>query len=354
MLKKLEDFPDNEVLETYYKCRHYLQMHDNIMISYSGGSDSDIILDIVMRVINEDKELFKNKKVQVVFYDTGIEYDATKKHLDDVEKKYGIKIERIRADKPVPLGCKEYGLPFLSKLASELIERLQKHNFDFKNDGNKSYEELKEKYKGIDSALGWWCNEYPNRKGRVSHFNINAFKYLKEFMIENPPDFKISNKCCKGAKKDPSKKYQEENKIDLKILGLRSAEGGVRTTAIKSCFTDNGLDMNKPSEYRPIWRFDNNTKQKYKEICDVKYSDCYEKYGFTRTGCCACPFGSKFDDELNEIQKHEPKLYNAVNNIFGKSYEYTRKYKKFKEELKEKNRKTKRPIKPLKGQINMF
>lgn len=73
-----------------------------------------------------------------------------------------------------------------------------------------------------------------------------------------------------------------------------------------------------------------------------------------RINGCACPFGSKFDDELNEIQKHEPKLYNAVNNIFGKSYEYTRKYKKFKEELKEKNRKTKRPIKPLKGQINMF
>ena len=340
-------FPDNDVVDAFYKCRKHLAEHKNVMISYSGGADSDIVLDFIVRTM-EDKswaDLLKNTKINYVFYDTGIEYDATKRHIDEVEKKYDIKIERVKADMPVPLGCKTYGLPFLSKFASEMIERLQKHNFDFKNDGNKSFEELSEKYTGLGGALTWWCNKYPNREGRCSHFNINAFKYLKEFMIENPPDFKISNKCCKGAKKDPSKKYQKANNIDLKILGLRHAEGGIRATNIKSCFTDNGAG--EMDEYRPIWHFTDQTKEKYKKICEVKYSDCYEKYGFTRTGCAGCPFNSKFNDEIEELKQHEPKLYIAINSIFGKSYEYTRKYKDFKEQMKREKRE-------LKGQTCMF
>lgn len=355
---ELEYFPNNDVIDAFYKCRRHLADHNNIMISYSGGADSDIILDFVVRTLQDKRyhEFLKDKNVKFVFYDTGIEYDATKRHIDEIEKKYGITIERIKADKPVPLGCKEYGLPFLSKFASDMIERLQDRNFDFQNDGLLTYEELKEKYKDVDSALGWWCNKYPARQGRVSHFNINAFKYLKEFMILNPPDFKISNKCCKGAKKDPSKKFQKENKIDLKILGLRKAEGGIRTTAIKSCFKEG--DKYKIDEYFPIWWFDNNTKEQYKNTYGIKYSDCYEKYGFTRTGCAGCPFGSKFDEELVEIKKHEPNLYIAINNIFGKSYEYTRKYKQFKEEMKQENRRlkeeAKKKNKQLKGQMKMF
>lgn len=354
---KLDNFPNNDVIDAYYKCRTYLSNHKNIMVSYSGGADSDIVIDFVIKTLEDKhyKDLLKNKNIRFVFYDTGIEYDATKRHIDEVEKKYGIEIERIKAEIPVPLGCKEYGLPFLSKFASEMIERLQKHNFDFKNDGWKSFEELKEKYPKAVCALAWWCNTYPARAGKVSTFNINAFKYLKDFMIENPPDFKISNKCCKGAKKDPSKEYQKKNKIDLKILGLRKAEGGIRTAAIKSCFREGG--KYKVDEYFPIWWFTDDTKEQYKSLCGIKYSDCYEKYGFKRTGCAGCPFSSKFDEELEEIKQHEPKLYIAINNIFGKSYEYTRKYKKYKEEMKDKFRKTKKKTPEnviLENQISIF
>ena len=50
-----------------------------------------------------------------------------------------------------------------------------------------------------------------------------------------------------------------------------------------------------------------------------------------RTGCAGCPFGRDFEKELEIIKKYEPQLYKAVTNIFGDSYEYTRKYRKFKE-----------------------
>ena len=61
----------------------------------------------------------------------------------------------------------------------------------------------------------------------------------------------------------------------------------------------------------------------------MQNSRCYTEYGLKRTGCAGCPFGKDFEFELEVIQKYEPKLYKAVNNIFGDSYEYTRKYREF-------------------------
>ena len=59
------------------------------------------------------------------------------------------------------------------------------------------------------------------------------------------------------------------------------------------------------------------------------HSRCYTAYGLKRTGCAGCPFGRDFEYELEVIKEHEPKLYRAVNTIFGSSYEYTRKYREF-------------------------
>ena len=61
--------------------------YKNIACSISGGSDSDVMLDIIY---NCDKD----KKVHYIWFDTGLEYGATKKHLLYLENKYGIKIER--------------------------------------------------------------------------------------------------------------------------------------------------------------------------------------------------------------------------------------------------------------------
>lgn len=65
-------------------------------------------------------------------------------------------------------------------------------------------------------------------------------------------------------------------------------------------------------------------------------SKCYTEYGLKRTGCAGCPFGRDFEYELEVIQKYEPKLYKAVNNIFGDSYEYTRKYREFVKKMNKK------------------
>ena len=49
-------------------------------------------------------------------------------------------------------------------------------------------------------------------------------------------------------------------------------------------------------------------------------------------------FGRNFETELKVVKQYEPNMYKAVNSIFGDSFEYTRQYRKFCKEMKEKNK----------------
>lgn len=286
-------------------------LYSKIVCSVSGGSDSDVVVDICTKCDRDNK-------IKYVWFDTGLEYQATKDHLKKLELKYGIQIKSYKAIKTIPASCKEYGQPFISKQVSEFIRRLQNHNFTWED---KSFEDLYEEYPKCKSALEWWCNTKNS-----SMFSISQNKWLKEFMIKNPPTFRISNLCCKYAKKNVSKQVIKDFNADLNITGIRKAEGGVRSIAYKNCFDENPGECDN---YRPIFWYLNNTKDVYKKYYEIEYSRCYTEYGLKRTGCCGCPYGRDFEFELEVIQKYEPKLYTAVNNIFGESYEYTRKYKEF-------------------------
>lgn len=286
--------------------------YKRIVCSISGGSDSDIVLDICRRCD-------KDNKITYIWFDTGLEYQATKEHLRYLQEKYQIAIKPYKSIKPIPSTCREYGQPFLSKLVSEFIKRLQNHNFQWE-DG--SFDELNEKYPDCKSALEWWCEH----KGGNSRFNISRNKWLKEFIIENPPEFDISNMCCQYAKKDIFHNLIKDFGYELNIQGVRKSEGGVRTAAYKNCFTEH---VGECDDYRPVFWYKDENKRNYEKHFGITHSRCYTEYGLKRTGCAGCPFGKDFEFELQMIKKHEPNLFKAVNNIFGESYEYTRKYRKF-------------------------
>lgn len=331
---KLEDCPNVATYEAICKTERHLLLHDNIMVALSGGADSDVVLDLILRVAKAYS--ISMDKFHFVFFDTGIEYQATKDHLCYLENKYGITIERVRAIKPVPLGCKQYGVPFWNKYVSDMIERLQRHNFKWED---KPFEILIRKYPKCRGALRWWCNDFAVKKGKDgnvvrSKFNINYISYLKEYMIINKPNFKISAKCCKGAKKDNAKKYIKENNIDLNCLGIRKAEGGIRATSYTSCFDENNEGANV---FRPIFWFTDKNRQEYENFYGITHSCCYTKYGLKRTGCAGCPFGKDFEAELENARINEPKLHKAINSIFWNSYEYTREYLRFRRNMKIKN-----------------
>lgn len=335
-LKIATDIKSNNLIRALYKtemvCPVKLQeARGVILVSVSGGSDSDIVVDLVERHKGD-------ADVKYVWYNTGLEYEATKRHLTYLENRYGIQIERMNAVMPIPLSCKKRGVPFLSKDASQKIYRLQKHGFKWED---KPLDELLKEYTNCKSALGWWCGD-----GKLS---INNFAYLKEFMIENPPDFLISDYCCAGAKKRTYKRAVKKYRATLNITGIRRAEGGARATTIKSCFrpaTDDHI-----AEYYPLFFFTDKDKREYEQEHDIKHSDCYNVYGLKRTGCAACPFGSGFEKELETIKKHEPQLYKAANAIFGKSYEYTRKYREYKERRKKEAREAKKQCKGQQGKL---
>lgn len=151
-----------------------------IVCSISGGSDSDIMLDIVWKCD-------KDNKVNYVWFDTGLEYQATKEHLKYLENKYQIRIQTYKAIKPIPISCMEYGQPFLSKYVSEMLGRLQRHNFKFED---KSFDELILEYPNCKIALNWWCNHSDNVNKQESRFNISRNKWLKEYIILNPHNSK--------------------------------------------------------------------------------------------------------------------------------------------------------------------
>ena len=316
----IENSPDNFVIRgALYRCYEIFESHKKVLCMVSGGSDSDVAVDMIIRCGGKEKTDF-------LFIDTGLEYDATKKHLDFLEDKYGIKIFRKKAVKSIPASVREFGVPFWSKYASEMIYRLQSHGFQFEDE---PYDVLMERYPNCKTALGWWCNK---SKG-TTMFTIDRAPFLKEFMVSNPPQFKISNKCCDYAKKKSSAEFQKEKEYDLCCVGVRKSEGGVRASH-KTCFTDTG----STHQFRPIFWLRDSDKYEYCHFYGVSHSACYYEYGLQRTGCFGCPFGKRFEQELIEIEEYEPKLLKAANSIFGESYEYTRRYLSFREEMRNRER----------------
>lgn len=322
LLATCEQFGNLVMFDSFIKAKKTIDVKQRIVCAISGGADSDVVLDILTK-------LDPHNKIKYVWFNTGIETEATKRHLDYLESKYGIVIERIPAKIPVPLGCKKYGVPFWSKYVSEMIYRLQKHGFQWKDE---DFETLYARYPACKGALRWWCNKFENTKHGTSKFNIDYVRGLKEYMTAFPPTFKISGKCCNGAKKDIAKRFLTEYAADLNILGIRKAEGGIRSSAYKSCF-DPAKDSETWGNYRPIFWYSDEDRRTYEKAFDVKHSDCYCKYGLDRTGCAGCPFGKNFETELEIYRIHEPKLYKAINKIFGDSYEYTRRFLEFREGL---------------------
>lgn len=327
--------------------------YQNICCSISGGSDSDVVMDLCSKLAE-----VCGKKITYCFCNTGLESKWTIAHLDELEQRYHTKIERIRPDVPVPLAVREHGQPFLSKQVSENIMRLQAHGFQYEDD---TFQNLLDKYceksdkpasgyahyngayyRGCYSALEWWCNE----KGEKSQFNINYNKGLKEFLIKNPPTFKIANICCFESKKKPMHDYlfhpgTNELRFDLVVIGVRKQEGGVRKAAYHNCFSPTKSMIKKGeniqyAEYRPLFFYSDKDKAQYVEHFGITHSKLYgPEYGLKRTGCCGCPFGQNSAEELEALERNEPQLTKAAKNIFRDSIAYEEQYQAFRKNMKE-------------------
>lgn len=124
------------------------------------------------------------------------------------------------------------------------------------------------------------------------------------------------------------------------ITGIRQAEGVIRSAVYKTCFSES--KSKGCNTFRQVFWYTDGDKKDYEQMFDVQHSRCYTEYGLRRTGCVGCPFSKHINEELAIIKEHEPNLYKAAVNIFGKSYEYTAKYRAFVKKMKTKEKEQKK------------
>lgn len=314
--------------------------HPNAVCSYSGGSDSDILLHLIESV----REEFELPPVKYAFFNTGLEMKAIKQHVRDMAEKYNVEITEYRPKKNIVLATREYGLPFVSKIMSAGLEGVQKKNiplsiydeYNGADDKAAKYQELTERYPGCKTTINFLC--CCNSKGEPRpdiQLVINSSDYMLDFIKENPIPFKVSNRCCEICKKNTAHSVQKN--FDMVITGERRDEGGMRSVPKKDstsmCFSETA---DGKFRLRPLYYVSDKDKAWYKEYYGIRYSDAYEVYGLTRTGCCGCAISAKAVEDLEKIRPYEPNLVKAAWNVFGASYIYRQQYNEYRKMRREK------------------
>ena len=335
-----------------------LKEHPNAVCSYSGGADSDIMI----HMIETARQIFNLPPVHYAFFNTGLEMQATKDHVKATAEKYVVEITEYRPKINIVMASRKYGVPFVSKIMSGGLSEWQKKKiplsiadeYDQAEDKAAKRKELKERYPHCEQVINFLCccNAAGEPRPNIQ-LVINSSKYMKDFIAECPPDFKISAKCCDYCKKQIA--HSVEKNFDMVITGERRDEGGMRSVPRKDnttmCFTETAEGKFR---LRPLFYVTDADKAWYKDYYGIRYSDAYEVYGLTRTGCCGCPISYKAIEDLEKIRPYEPVLVKAAWNIFGKSYEYRQKYNEYKRARMEAEKANAEMPKELDGQINWF
>ena len=292
------------------------------------------------------RKAFDLPPIKYVFFNTGLEMKATKDHVKRASEKYGVEIKTVRPKVNIVQAVRKYGIPFVSKIMSAGLEEWQKKGVPLTiadeyaeaEDKAGKRKELRERYPHCESVINFLCCCNSEGEPRPNiQLVINSSKYMLDFLKENPPCFRVSAKCCDYCKKQVAHSIQKD--YEMIITGERRDEGGMRSVPRKDntalCF---GETASGQWRLRPLYYVSDKDKAWYKEKYGISYSDAYEVYGLTRTGCCGCPISYKAIDDLKLIEPYEPNVVKAAWNIFGPSYLYRQAYNRYKAQRMEQER----------------
>lgn len=135
--------------------------HPNAICSYSGGADSDIMLDVIERT----RAIFDLPPITYAFFNTGLEMKAIKDHVKATAEKYGVEIKEYRPKINIVEAARTHGIPFVSKIMSAGLSEWQKKNIplsiaeEYENAEDKTAKrkELKERYPKCESVINFLC-----------------------------------------------------------------------------------------------------------------------------------------------------------------------------------------------------
>ena len=262
-------------------------------ISFSGGKDSTVLHYLI-------DEAIPHNEYRRVYCDTGIEYQAIREFVFDL-KAADSRFEIIRPSKNIKKMLEEEGYPFKSKFHSGVVHSYQMNT-----------------QKGKEPPK--YVKEYISRTS-IHRDRICPKKLLYQFS----PDFdlKIHNLCCKRLKKDPFRKYEKETGRMLRVLGLRNAEGGVRSfhfNGAGSCvFRDKEGNI---YSFAPLAPVSDKFINWYIQKRGIKLAALYYKpFDFERTGCKFCPYSTKVGKELLVAKDLMPAEYKQAWHIWRPVFE---------------------------------
>ncbi len=194
-LQMLQSLPlDVKIRMTQTRIRQWVHEYgsDNVYVSFSGGKDSTVLLDIVRDIYTD---------IEAVFVNTGLEYPEIQQFVKTFPN-VTILRPKMRFDEVI----KKYGYPIISKEVSQKLHDLTSAR---KNGNFNSYAERQ------------FQGNYVSKNGKTNSINIVKWKYL----IDAP--FKCSHKCCDVMKKKPIKQYEKQTK-KKPIIGTMASESQLR------------------------------------------------------------------------------------------------------------------------------
>ena len=280
VMKQRQTLPlEAKIVFTQKKIREwYEHWRGDVYVSFSGGKDSTVLLDIV-------KAMYPD--VPAVFCDTGLEYPEVRELAlknADVVLKPKMTFKQV---------IEKYGYPIPSKEQAYFI-RQARHSTP------------------RTKAL---------RLGSGRYSVSSKWRYL----LDAP--FEISEKCCDVMKKKPFRKYERESERK-RFTAMMASESSLRERQYMrhGC---NAFEGSNPSSMpMAIW-----TEQDVLRFIvgnGIEYASCYGEIVETngqlrctredRTGCMFCMFGIQYDGTPNRFQRMErdyPKQYDYCINKLG-------------------------------------
>lgn len=291
---------------------------DDCYISFSGGKDSTVLVDIVYNKMGRTD-------IPLVFVDTGLEYPEIREFV----RSYGDRVVWLKPEMNFRQVVEKFGYPMISKDISQCLYDV---NTQAKRlNCSKRETRLWNRAFNPDSE---YAKKYPG---------FSRARY--DFMNDSP--YAFSHRCCDIMKKKPSKMYEKQTGRKP-ILATMACESRLRQTQWlqDGC---NAFNVKRPtSKPMSFWkeqdvleyikkhqipicsvygdivednsRNDNlDGQMRFDDLSPDLWSDELEQpklktTGCNRTGCMFCGFGCHVENEnsFERMKKTHPKQYEWI------------------------------------------
>lgn len=242
-------------------------------VSFSGGKDSTVLLDICRRFVNRD--------IKAVFDNTGNEFPEIVQFVRTVEN-----VTIITPKLNIGQIIANNGFPLISKETAHGIRQSKT---------TKSERLRKKRLQGTNPSKGMVCGKIPNKW---------------QFLIKEP--FMVSEKCCDILKKRPFAKYQRETG-ELPIIGTMASESRLRRQQYILRGGCNSWKENHLASY-PLSIWTEADIWQYIKRYNIPICELYSDKQCQRTGCMFCGFGAHLDKgkRFEMLYRLHPTLYRKI------------------------------------------